>query len=94
MYIRYRDLSDLLKRGNEPTKPVDSNNPKEGADDHKTTKSATPAGADPTVTELCDEEDRWEEEWELDDVIEKDIPGSQYVFEVEESDGVDLNDIT
>ncbi|KAG8754130.1 hypothetical protein FRC11_006850 [Ceratobasidium sp. 423] len=69
--VRYRDLSDLIKKGEaKPREPVvESDAPKAGTEDPKYTKSTPSAEADPMVTELCDEEDRWEEEWELDDVI-------------------------
>ncbi|EUC57553.1 hypothetical protein RSOL_224930, partial [Rhizoctonia solani AG-3 Rhs1AP] len=95
--LRYRDLSDFLKqRETSPIVPIVPTREKAELQDTVECQRApvpVPASSesDPTVTELSADMDRWEEEWELDDVIEKPRPGSRYAFEAEESDGVDLS---
>ncbi|QRW26804.1 Retrotransposable element Tf2 protein [Rhizoctonia solani] len=55
--------------------------------------AATTSSKDPVVMELLDEANKWEEEWELDAVIEQLEPSSKYSFEIGELDGIDLSSL-
>ncbi|GAB1522319.1 hypothetical protein RhiTH_005433 [Rhizoctonia solani] len=90
--VRYRDLSNLLKqREAQPSKCTGFSAPGVEVETREAATAATTNSEDPAVVELSDEADKWEEEWELDAVIEQPGPGSKYSFEIGESDGIDLS---
>ncbi|KAF8669055.1 hypothetical protein RHS04_08896 [Rhizoctonia solani] len=90
--VRYRNLSNLLKqREAQPSKCTGFSAPGVEVETQEAATAATTNSEDPAVVELLDEANKWEEEWELDAVIEQPGPGLKYSFEIGESDGIDLS---
>ncbi|KAF8755631.1 WD domain, G-beta repeat [Rhizoctonia solani] len=90
--VCYRDLSNLLKqREVQPSKCTGFSAPGVEVETQEAATAATTNSKDPAVMELSDEANKWEEEWELDAIIEQPGPGSKYSFEIGELDGIDLS---
>ncbi|GAB1525240.1 hypothetical protein RhiTH_010454 [Rhizoctonia solani] len=90
-----KECLKVLKADNDVVynRSTESSAPGVEVETQEATTAATTSSKDPVVMELLDEANKWEEEWELDAVIEQLEPSSKYSFEIRELDGIDLSSL-